>query len=249
MKKTSSQFTFTVALLTLGLIAPFFADAKHLNSDGSIGQHPEIQVGEPAPSSVCFSIQSNLGYGMKDKMTNGSVINLQAFLHKYGYLKVEPTGYYGILTTKAVRDFQKTNGILQTGFTGPLTRGQMKKLTCVGEPAKKDLTIMVQTDKQLYKKGETIHIDITAKNISTTTPKTLNFTNGCQTWYTIGEYNSQAATSCIMTLTSRTIPADGSYTWTMEHASSSYELPVGTHTITGNIAGYGLATTTIAVIQ
>ena len=43
-------------------------------------------------------------------------------------LNVSPTGYYGPLTRQAVINFQKKNGILQTGLAGPITRKKLNEL-------------------------------------------------------------------------------------------------------------------------
>lgn len=63
-----------------------------------------------------------------------SVTNLQEFLHRGGYLTVEPTGYYGNQTATAVFEFQKQYSIVQSwdspgaGVFGPKTRAQAEKV-------------------------------------------------------------------------------------------------------------------------
>jgi N-acetylmuramoyl-L-alanine amidase len=49
------------------------------------------------------------------------VTQLQSVLHHLGYLQSEPTGYYGLLTTGAVEQFQKDFGLKVDGITGSET--------------------------------------------------------------------------------------------------------------------------------
>lgn len=53
--------------------------------------------------------------------SSNEVLQIQKRLHDWGYLKAEPTGYYGPKTEEAVRFFQRKHGIPQTGVCGPLT--------------------------------------------------------------------------------------------------------------------------------
>lgn len=81
----------------------------------------------------CFNLLQNLSYGYEDDVKNqkdGIIYTLQKFLKDIGYLKTEPTGYFGNLTRLAVKDFQWENGIESTGFVGPLTRAKMKAKSC-----------------------------------------------------------------------------------------------------------------------
>ena len=62
--------------------------------------------------------------------TNGEVSALQDFLQSRGYLNSEPTGFFGLLTQKAVMSFQTANGFSPTGYVGPLTKGAIQRITC-----------------------------------------------------------------------------------------------------------------------
>jgi peptidoglycan hydrolase-like protein with peptidoglycan-binding domain len=73
---------------------------------------------------------------------SGTVVSaLQAFLKSEGYFDLEPTGYFGRVTAKAVEDFQKARKIVLSGtpettglgVVGPKTREIIEKLTCVVE--------------------------------------------------------------------------------------------------------------------
>jgi peptidoglycan hydrolase-like protein with peptidoglycan-binding domain len=86
---------------------------------------------DPNPdSSACVSITHDLRYRSRDITTGGDVSALQDFLQSQNYLNSEPTGYFGLLTLKAVKDFQSANSINPTGFVGPVTRAKIKALTC-----------------------------------------------------------------------------------------------------------------------
>jgi len=75
-------------------------------------------------------IPINLTYGSRDETTNGAVSQLQDYLQANNYLHVSPSGYFGLLTLAAVKDFQTAHGISPTGFVGPITRAKIKSLTC-----------------------------------------------------------------------------------------------------------------------
>lgn len=80
----------------------------------------------------CLALNNGLRYRSRDIGTNGEVSSLQDFLQAKGYLNSEPTGFFGLLTLAAVRDFQRSAlGFgYDTGFVGPMTRAKIKALTC-----------------------------------------------------------------------------------------------------------------------
>ncbi|MCX6751592.1 MAG: peptidoglycan-binding protein [Candidatus Nomurabacteria bacterium] len=110
------------AVLVFGLVlVPSFSFAQGT---------PPADTDPNAPASSCVSIVNNLRYRDRDANKNGEVSTLQDFLQSKGYLNSEPTGYFGLLTFKAVKDFQKDNGISPTGYVGPATKAKIKALTC-----------------------------------------------------------------------------------------------------------------------
>lgn len=226
-----------LGIVLLGSVT--FANAQ---ADKVVDQKPlSIRPGV----GVCYYLANDVHYGQRDKTTNGSVVNLQAFLHAKGYLAVEPTGFFGPMTLKAVKQFQKENGIQQTGKAGPLTRGRMKEITCTDE----DPTVIVslKTNKDEYNTGDNIHMTLTLLNNSDQT-KSLTFPNSCKVSYTIdGEYNSLAAMMCAMMVQTQTVLPHASVSWDLEHEWGSYELSKGQHTITASVAGYGSASKMIIV--
>ena len=74
---------------------------------------------------IVHIITKNLGYGSRGVQ----VIHLQTMLIERGYLRASATGYFGVLTFKAVRDFQKANYVPMTGFVGPCTRAAIVAIT------------------------------------------------------------------------------------------------------------------------
>lgn len=85
---------------------------------------------DPLPSSGCVSLDNNLRYKSRDISTNGEVSVLQDFLQSKNYLSSAPTGYFGLITLKATKDFQSAYGISPTGYVGPITRAKISSLTC-----------------------------------------------------------------------------------------------------------------------
>lgn len=59
------------------------------------------------------------------------VTKFQTFLKAWGYLNVNPTGFYGILTRKAAIQFQLDYGLNPDGMVGKITAAFIKNLTCV----------------------------------------------------------------------------------------------------------------------
>ena len=66
-------------------------------------------------------ITRNMGYGSRGE----DVMHLQTMLIERGYLRTVATGYFGKLTVRAVKDFQKANTIPPTGFVGSRTRAAL----------------------------------------------------------------------------------------------------------------------------
>lgn len=108
------------------------------------------------------------------------------------------------------------------------------------------ISYKVTPDKLLYALDEKIQILVSAINNSGET-KTLNFTSGCQVYYSVASYDSRNGQVCTLALTSVTIPAYGVKTWTLTHDPSQYRIPVGQYKLLGGVIGYGEATTLITV--
>ena len=88
----------------------------------SDGNTTNTGTSTPSTTLACANISHMMGSGDTDANTGGDVTRLQTFLYERGYLSVTPTGVFGPLTVRAVRDFQLASGIsAATGYVGPLT--------------------------------------------------------------------------------------------------------------------------------
>ena len=89
------------------------------------------QVGDPdSNNSSCVTLDNNMRYRMRDTQVNNEVSDLQDYLIAEGYLSGSITGYFGVATLKAVKSFQSNNGLLASGYVGPITRVKIKSLSC-----------------------------------------------------------------------------------------------------------------------
>jgi hypothetical protein len=77
---------------------------------------------------------NDLGFLLSESDFNTQTIegikNIQKALVQLGYLDSQyVTGFYGPITTEAVRKFQADNGLMQTGYVGPLTKAKLEEKT------------------------------------------------------------------------------------------------------------------------
>ncbi len=82
------------------------------------------QTGDTSPSDN-IQITKNLFIGSR----GSQVITLQTVLIQQGYMQGSPTGYFGFVTFKAVKKFQKAHDIPSTGYVGPRTRTVLLSMT------------------------------------------------------------------------------------------------------------------------
>ena len=94
----------------------------------AFAQDPAAAPSAPSPAA-CTDLQADLYPGSQDGSA-GEVTKLQQFLKDSGYLKNDPTGYFGPQTALAVSGFQTANGIAPLGIAGPATRAKIKSLSC-----------------------------------------------------------------------------------------------------------------------
>ncbi len=196
-------------------------------------------------SQACFILGNKLNIGSNDRNSNGEVTKLQQFLKLKGFFNGDPTGNFGNFTWKAVKAFQKAHGVDSTGNVGPYTRMKIREIGC-GLSTDKSVMVTVSADKHAYKANEKITLTITATNASTT-EKVLNWTTGCQVSYAIGTYDSTKNTTCVQSLSSTTIPARGTKTWTVVHDLAQNPITPGSYSVVGNVIGYGYAGTNLTI--
>ncbi|NES86608.1 MAG: peptidoglycan-binding protein [Moorea sp. SIO2B7] len=112
-----------------------FQQAKGLTPDGIVGsqtwmllegntittitssQSPIKDNLSPNQSPTSRSIRSIIKKGDR----NSQVTTLQQYLRGLGYLKANPTGYFGTLTKEAVINFQQAKGLTPDGIVGSQT--------------------------------------------------------------------------------------------------------------------------------
>lgn len=100
------------------------------NSTASTSVWSTTNTGTTSSTTGCITFSKDLMIGMRDTWT-GDIVKLQTFLISKRYLAAGlSTGYFGSLTFSAVRSFQAANGIISTGYVGPLTRAKISALTC-----------------------------------------------------------------------------------------------------------------------
>ncbi len=78
----------------------------------------QVSITSNQLASSSIAISKNLKYGQRDN----EVYELQDFLIDRGFLTGNSTGFFGLLTLKAVKAYQKSAGIDPTGYVGVLTR-------------------------------------------------------------------------------------------------------------------------------
>jgi len=113
--------------------------------------------------------------------------------------------------------------------------------------AQKGIVFEVTTDKSQYAVGEDVSITIKAINTSSIS-QTLSFSSSQQADYVIdGKYRQSADKFFAQFLTSVEIPGGSSYQWKFIHKSADYKLEAGSHTILGEVVGYGNASVQVTV--
>ena len=84
----------------------------------------------PVFASTCVQLTSDLSYGQTDSTSGGPIMMLQTYLQLNGFFSSNSNGHFGPATLSAVQAFQSSNGISNTGYVGPLTRGVIIQKTC-----------------------------------------------------------------------------------------------------------------------
>jgi hypothetical protein len=77
-------------------------------------------------STVCLELSTNFHRGKEGE----DVTNLQSFLISQGFLTTSSSGFYGDMTVEAVKDYQKSRGLKETGMVYDLTREAISQDSC-----------------------------------------------------------------------------------------------------------------------
>lgn len=104
------------------------------------------------------TVSASLDYNIKYGQSGSQVSELQDFLNDRGFLKVSPTGFFGLLTLRAVQDYQMSVNVPSTGYVGIMTRGEINKSldTLVASSNQAEVaetgttTVVVQTPQVVY---------------------------------------------------------------------------------------------------
>lgn len=95
----------------------------------SVNQSFNPSQASGTPILECIDFQNNITKGKE----NGDVLKLQNFLIRRGILMVAPNGYFGPSTLLAVKEYQKSVGLANSGVVFPLTRQAIKNETCTNK--------------------------------------------------------------------------------------------------------------------
>ena len=106
------------------IVSGLFGAAKASASTASNNEMtPKVQSASPA---FCTDISRNIHRGDESPMTS----LLQVFLADKGFLQGEPSGFFGDLTIEAVKAYQRSLGLPETGMVYDFTRQAIKDATC-----------------------------------------------------------------------------------------------------------------------
>ena len=144
-----------VKIIAIGALFVF----TNICNAGAVSVVPTLNTAD-----LCMVLQNNLYLGLKDKNSNKDISFLQDFLRNRGFLESESTGYFGLLTFKAVKDFQKSVGLASTGFVGQLTRGEIQKMGCK--------SIVMDVSPEKIKAISEYNNNLPSSTIKILTPKT-----------------------------------------------------------------------------
>ncbi len=111
-----------------------FQRSHKITVDGIVGPQTLRAIEQAAaskPGVTSPAPQPPLAHGTPT-LRNGSqgeaVTRLQSELKRYGFFRSEPTGYYGSVTTDAVRAFQRQHGLTADGIAGAQTWNKLNEL-------------------------------------------------------------------------------------------------------------------------
>lgn len=90
-----------------------------------------METAQAAVHPPCVVITKNLSIGSTDTKTGNSVTSLQNFLRTQGFFAHVPTGYFGSVTSTAVKKFQAQEKLPTVGVVGVLTRAAIIRVSCV----------------------------------------------------------------------------------------------------------------------
>ena len=119
--RTAKSLTESQIQAIIGLLRSFGADQAIIDNVNNSLRGGTLALPSGTPSRLTVLLQ----FGIRSEQ----VTLLQQYLSRNPSIYTGPiTGYYGSLTTEAVKKFQKKYNIEQTGVAGPITRGKLMDL-------------------------------------------------------------------------------------------------------------------------
>lgn len=89
-----------------------------------------------------LSVQTVFAYStLENGMRGDTVSRLQKDLKTLGFMRINPTGYFGDTTEAAVINFQKKHGLVEDGIAGSKTLGSIDKLLGRETTASRGVTV------------------------------------------------------------------------------------------------------------
>jgi len=107
-----------------------FQKANGIETVGIVGPKTRAALNTPLLAEVTTSLSiSRFSRYLVTGTYGEEVIQLQKVLRSFDYFKYpQNTGYFGLITSNAVRDFQRDRGIEPVGVVGPKTRAALNSL-------------------------------------------------------------------------------------------------------------------------
>ncbi len=142
---------------------------------------------------VCTDLQTSLTRGAESK----NVLALQNFLYAKALLKATPNGYFGPATLAAVKIYQASVGLPNTGAVLTLTRAAIKKDSCSTSSVPSTTTPSVGTTTT----SGTLSVATTTQTVTSPRPvvtfldKGTLFAGGVTTWGVVVEGSSFSTSS------------------------------------------------------
>ena len=99
-----------------------------------------------------------------------------------------------------------------------------------------------------YSQNDRIPMTLTIYNLSDI-PQNFSFKDGCEATYSIAGFNELPHILCKPNPTMFTLSGHGVVQIPLMHYPLIYKIPVGTHTITATLIGYGSASKTVTITQ
>lgn len=122
--------------------------------------------------------------------------------------------------------------------TTPPLISKTKTVQNVDQKNESPIILSVTTDKIEYSNEEPIVFTLTAHN-SSTSSITLYFNSGCETFYTIGKFDSRVGITCTANIPTETILPNEKHTWKFTHLPSTHKLLTGSQKINVGITASG----------